>query len=280
VIIIQQSNAHALYPRGNLEMSRLKLFVAAIAACLVLSSSVRAQDIVDPSTLHVSSPGATGTDPVLLGSNVKQVTVSQTASGQDATDSTPVYLIIGIRNDSSTNFFGTTNPISSVQFSQNATTNSASFGTPATGFGVAGVTPSTLTASSTTGYFTQLNSGQDVYQDLLGIQGGGNASESFTNWSSQEPASAGTTTTYGLYVFNLNGTLDKSGSVTVKFSSALPDGAYVIALADHKPFTTPFTHAGLTGSSTVPVPPSAILLALGGLGLFGFLRRNRQPITA
>jgi PEP-CTERM motif len=39
---------------------------------------------------------------------------------------------------------------------------------------------------------------------------------------------------------------------------------------------TRFTHFGLSGGSFVPEPASVVLLGMGGLGLIGFIRRQKK----
>jgi hypothetical protein len=105
-------------------------------------------------------------------------------------------------------------------------------------------------------------------------------------------------TGYDLYVVEVSATLTGGGAVAITFSS-LPTGTYAIAYGQLPKdangkiavFDTPITQAGLEkgtsggqaggGLSAVPVPPSALLLGIGGLGLalLGFNRR-RQALAA
>jgi hypothetical protein len=292
-------------------MSRLKLFVATVGACLLMAATASAQGVVDPSdlfvnagTAYISPPGFTNELHAITfptSTSTLSNTVTLTLNGQAAsTTTTPVYLILGLPNVTAHNFFGSTVPIANLTAVSNSGVSTPVFGSfPAndTTWGVAGVS-AVSTASQTTGYFTQLNPGQDVYKDLFNINGGGNASQSFTNWQSVESSVNNITAdTFALYAIDFTqptGFIGGKGEISFQLSSSLPLGTFVIGLADTKPFTTPFTETGLTtnsgtgttttgsaggGLSGVPVPPSAVLFGIGALGVILGLSRRRKVMA-
>src|SRR5262245_27520482 len=80
-------------------MGRLKLFITAVTFCLLVSSTAPAQDILDPSTLHVGNPPNAG-DPNQITGNTLAVVQNSGSVGALGIGGTPneFYLILGLPN--------------------------------------------------------------------------------------------------------------------------------------------------------------------------------------
>jgi hypothetical protein len=265
-------------------MSRLKLLVAAVTACVLLCSSAWAQNITDPATLHINGGTA-----FIFGNEVHAIgntfTITQNSGGAANLD--PVLLIIGVVN--------TTSIPNHTAFNSSSITNVvfSSGATPTVTLGGTNVFGSGQTWSSTTGFTGIDMSSSDAYT-LLNLGGKTNNSNSLGNWSAADSAVNGiTATSFSLYVFQLSDSgnaLPASSAIFVTFGSGtLATGDFAIAFGQDskgKPFSTPFTESGLDNGSNappgpVPAPPSAILFGMGGFGiaLFWFNRRP-QPAAA
>jgi hypothetical protein len=239
----------------------------------------------DPSTLQIGNPPAAG-DPNLIG-NSGLVVINQNSGGGPSANLNPVLLIIGIANDSSTNFFksGSPNPISSVTYSSGGTAS----------WQLGGKDPYPDGSwNATTGFGGIMNGGKNHNEaySIIGLNGA-NSSNNFGNWSGADLTANGiNVSSFNLYVFQLsdpNGLSDK-GSISVQFAAgALPVGSFAIAFSETasgpSPYATPFTEAGLetngSVSSVTPEPSSFVLAAigvLGGLAFARYYRRGRSPV--
>ena len=135
---------------------------------------------------------------------------------------------------------------------------------------------------------------------LLGLVGPN--SNSFGNWQAADQGTWSgnnlsppiTVSSFNLYVIAVSATLASSGTHTVGGKGAatftvdltqIPIGSYAIAWGqnDTHAYTTAFTEAGQftkTDSPAVPVPPSAVLLGIGGLGCALMLFNRRRHAVA
>ncbi len=125
----------------------------------------------------------------------------------------------------------------------------------------------------------------EVYS-FLGL-GGGNNSESFTNWAQADLAvNHLTATSFGIFVYELTSTGMTGGrTITATFASSLPLGTFVVAYgtdSQGRVFDTPFTEAGLANGSPPPaVPEPASLVLLGsGIAVVGARLRRRKSSRA
>jgi hypothetical protein len=185
-------------------------------------------------------------------------------------------LILGIPNDTSNNGNGGTFFSSNPITSGNGTFASTDY------FG-----GTWSTTSPTAGFAGLITTGGDAYV-AANLTTDGGASESFTNWSQWDSSVNGiTATNFGIYVFEIDASLDSKASVGVTFSS-LPQGTFVIGYGEDSKhiYDTPFTESGLTTSGdgpgpfvgTAPAPPSVVLLAFGGLGLALIIACSRRRV--
>jgi hypothetical protein len=246
----------------------LKLGLA-LAMVLTIGMGNASAQLTDPQ-VSVSDNGATGSDPVQLGTT-SMVTVTNQGSGSGF-DLSQWYLILGVANTTSTIAQTTSVQITSVNGS-GPTINGT--------------------------FVTSMTSGQNAYSQLEAAQPStyvppADASESFTNWLYGTGGPSNPTEgdlllginaqSYSLFAYQINTSLLGGGTDTIGFNSNLPLGDYVIAYgvnASHT-FSTPFTNAGLeTGPTTaVPAPPG-LALALSGCGAFGIfsLARRRKMLA-
>jgi len=238
-------------------------------AALVLSllafapGTASAAFVLDPATLQIGGTTSTGSDPVQIGSD-GVVTVTQNSGGAPALN-TPWQVILGIPNVTTT-----TPKITSVTSTNNS---------------ISPITFTNATSASAT-----LVSGQEAYT-VLNLGDGSNNSNNFTNWAAADLAINGLTAqSFGLFKYNITAALADKDTVTFHFSN-LPVGTFVIAYGEEttpqgtKPYSTPFTEAGLTtggGVTTTAVPePSTLALTLSGVVGFGFagVRRLRRRLV-
>jgi hypothetical protein len=232
------------------------MLLAGALALTFGAGTASAQDTIDPSTLHVSSPlSGTTSDPVQLGAT-NTVSVTNVSNGADNLN-VPWLLIVGIPNWQSA-----TPP--------NITSSSPAF-------------PSYPLA--TNGTTASMGSTQEAYSQL-GLDPGTNNSNSFTNWADAETKlNHMSTTSFTLYEYNIPVTLAGGGTDTFTFASNLPQGTFVIAYGETTStkngkttttiYDTPFTEAGLTDTQVVPEPSTLALAGLGALGFVGYGLRRR-----
>jgi len=269
------------------------------AISLTLSSQASAT-LLDPATLHIgdgsggSCPtGATGTSPcnfLYNGTELNTVGQStldiyQNSNGAPALDS-PVYLILGVANDTS----GTTFDTSSF--------TSASIG--ANSVTIGGVTTSTTTvmdASHTDAY--------TVASTIMGQDWGQtDHSNSFGNWSDayQSVINNIIINNFELYIVafdtGLFSSTDGYDMLDINFTNPIPVGTFAIAygtnIETNKLYDTPFTQAGLETSSSssssstsggtssgtpLPEPATLPLMIVGLISLVAAGRRYARSAT-
>jgi hypothetical protein len=220
-------------------MNNLRRFMCGVVfVCLGLSTAWAG------STLHVG-PGAgskcaTGCagDPNLL-AGAHNVDIYQTSGGA-VTLSQPVLVIFGVPSNFDHLF--PTNPIKLVKainaYPDGVQTNgSANFAAGGT-YG--------LKDPVSDGFFGTMMAGQEVY-GFLGLAGANN-SNSFTNWfDADEEYLDLKPTGFNIHVFAISADLGPEGLINLTLAHNVPKGTYIVAygMADGKPYSVPFTEAGL-----------------------------------
>lgn len=251
-----------------------------------------------PATLQIgggTNPTFPGTDPNLIGSS--GILDIQQVSGGVGNLTQPFLLILGIPEKggaTNSNFFGGTNPVTSV-----TTTGSPSSGTSVLG----GTNIDGGHWNTTTGYAGTFTSGEAYSK--VGLEPPDvtttNQSNNFGNWAGAEYANNNkfSATGFDLYVFQISATLGAKDIVSVTFptsgAGSLPMGTMVIAYGQitttnghhtsTKSYATPFTQAGFTQGSSgpnvaTPAPPSIVLMGVGAVCALAFaVRSSRKRIA-
>lgn len=262
----EAQGAQMSHTSWSLRVALLVVVLAVFAVCPVWAQTM------DPSTLHIGpgfgTPCAMGCAGDPNGITGSVVDIFQQSGGMNATLGQPVFLIIGIPNDT-TNLFATV-PINGVTFI-NGTVMTP--GSPA--FATGGTLG--LKAAVSGGFFGSMTS-SDVYTFLFLPVGAQtiNDSESFVNWSGADLSRLGiTASNFGIYVFALTSgvNIGPNGFINITFSSPLPLGSYAVAFGENSSgtsFATPFTQAG----QVVPEPATLTLFGSGMIGLALFVRRR------
>ncbi len=217
----------------------------------------------DPSTLHVG-PGVGTTcaqgcagDPNLLPPSGSPFDLYQNQGGSGGLLNNPVFIIIGVPNDSSA--------------SAPTTFTSTTLYTP---FSAATGTP---VPSSFIGFGGSVTPGTNAYT-VLGVNV--NSSESFTNWNGFDSSVLGLSgiNSFGLYVYEVSTASFGAMDLINVTDSGLPVGSFVIGYgvnSQGQMFGTPFTEAG----AVVPEPASLSLVGLGLVALGSKLRRKQSKQT-
>jgi hypothetical protein len=146
------------------------------------------------------------------------------------------------------------------------------------------VSPATVSGAGSGTYKGDLTSGQDVYNDTLGLSAfHPDGSESFVNFTLYADQSA---TNFDIWTYDLGKSLSDISPVTVTFLSGPPVGTYVFAYGfttkhngPHTTITlydTAFTNAGLEQGPPTQVPEPTMLMLFGsGLVILGIFGRKR-----
>ena len=247
---------------------RLLLAAALVLGLFAFAPGTASAQFTDPANLQISSPTASGSDPVQLG-GTGEVWVSNInnggGAGADKSLNANWLLILGIPDATSTS-----TTITAI--------NGNTLMTPLTG---------TYEAS-----FTQ--AGHDAYSVLQNTPGSGvfpqtDSSNNWSNWTTYGTTQDSSASFFGLFEYTIPVGLDLKATDKFQFSN-LPVGTYVIAYGiandgSGKDLDTAFTHTGLeTGNSPnfATPEPSTMALALSGLVGAGFagLRRLRRTRAA
>jgi PEP-CTERM motif len=248
--------------------------LAAGAFLIAMSSMLKADDFVDPATLHIGPGVGTacangcGGDPNVIGTT--QADIYQNSGGA-GTLGQPILIIFGVPNNSSAPV------ITGVTFYNSGYPGASTVGSVGSADGLMG-----LGTGTSAGYFGSMSS-SEVY-GFLGVNQPADNSNSYTNWSTFDASLLGSTpSNFGIYVFALYGVgLEANGYVQVTFSG-VADGTIIVAYGQSVSchnnncttsiYDTPFTEAG-DAHGQVPEPGSLMLFGTGLLGMAGFLRRK------
>lgn len=222
---------------------------ALLASVAVFAVSPAMAQFIDPTAFHVTSPSATGTDPVLLNEgNTFTVNDNDLPAGDTIVSPLEIFLIEPIAAAApvvtSAKFDGLTSDMFSVG-------------------------PSMLWNTSTVG--------QSFYKDFLGCGGGCDGSVNLTNINAAEN-SIGNPSATQFNVFQVNVQMNGGSGFTAKgqFEELLGNFALGTVVAPfatnggNKVYDTSWTNAGFVNHTTVSTPEASTwVMMLTGFGLMG-----------
>lgn len=294
---------------SSIRSNRLRLwFKIGFAAALVLTFGMGSASAgpADPATLQTGGTTNNGSDPTLIPNDgfftVYQGTNSATNLIFDNTGGNGFLLILAlpeVNNGTNSNFFNSTNPITSVTGGTGQLGGPSSSSTPP--LYTSGTDGNSGDGNSgkwglTTGYAGTMTSG-DAFTTIFGKTNLDN-SDSFVNFQTNDLSNNKINATgFDLYVFEISAPLAGKDTVSIQFNTdpnngaTIPVGTYAIAYGQDNgdtPYATKFTITALTtgggggtpGGGATPAPPSVVLLGFGGLGLAFVLARSRRRLAA
>ncbi len=232
-------------------------------------------------------------DPNLIG-NGADISIYMNGKGSVSND---VLIALLVPNES-TDLFGSTNPLGTI----NIYGNYASSSSIITGVGSSNFIGNTGTFATKIklGKGTAAYSGNGFWGDFIGSTGSSKLSSFLgTNFNSSNNGSSFTgfdlglspsisATEFGVYTFDITtGSLTGNGLVDIKISGGLPVGSILAAYSD-KGDSTIWTNEGgintaypnpFPAGGPLPISATLPLTAAGGLGLLAFALRKRKAIV-